>query len=91
MSKRPFVVMGLLDFLAGTLLTPGVLPAFRARVDPVEGFQRRWAQDYPAGTGHVPPRGQMRCGSLATRGHPPIAVAARQEDQSRHIDDQGAI
>ena len=26
MSKRPFVVMGLLDCLAGTLLAPGVLP-----------------------------------------------------------------
>ena len=54
MSKQPFVVMGLLNCLAGTLLAPGVLPAFCARVDP--------AQDYPAGTGHVPPWGQMQCG-----------------------------
>jgi hypothetical protein len=92
MSKRPFVVMGLLDCLAGTLLAPGVLPAFRARVDPVvEGFQHHRAQDYPAGTGHVPPWGQMQCGLLATRGHPSIAMAARQEEQSRHIDDPGAI
>ena len=59
MSKRPFAVMGLLDCLAGTLLVPGVLPAFCARVDPVEGFRHRRARDYPAGTGHVPPRGQM--------------------------------
>ena len=72
MSKRPFVVMGLLDCLAGTLLAPGVLPAFRARVNPIEGFQRRRAWDYLAGTGHVLHRGQMQCGSLATRGHPPI-------------------
>jgi hypothetical protein len=91
MSKQPFVVMGLLNCLAGTLFAPGVLPAFRARVDPVEGFRLCRARDYPAGTGHVPPWGQMRCGSLATRGHPPIAVAARQEDQSRHIDGRGAI
>ena len=53
MSKRSFIVMGLFDCLAGTLLAPGVLPAFRARVDPVEGFRRRRARDYPAGTGHV--------------------------------------
>ena len=91
LSKWPFVFMGLLDCLAGTLLAPGVLPVFRARVDPVEGFRRCRARDYPAGTDHVPPWGQMRCGSLATRGHPPIAVAARQQDQSRHIDDRGAI
>ena len=37
-SKWPFVVIGLLDCLAGTLLAPGVLPAFCAWVDPVEGF-----------------------------------------------------
>jgi hypothetical protein len=91
MSKRPFVGMGLLDCLAGTLLAPGVLPAFRARVNPVEGFQRRRARDYPAGTGHVLPWGQMQCGSLATWGHPLIALAARQQDQSRQIDDRGAI
>ena len=59
MSKRPFVVMGLLDCLAGMLLAPGVLPAFRARVHPIEGFRRHQARDYPAGTGHVPPWGQM--------------------------------
>jgi hypothetical protein len=85
MSKQLFVVLGLLDCLAGTLLAPGVLPAFRAWVDPDEGFRRRRAQDYPAGTGHVPPQGQMQCGSLATQGHPLFAVAMRQEDQSQHI------
>ena len=91
MSKWSFVVMGLLDCLAGTLLVPGVLRAFCARVNPAEGFRRCRARDYPAWTGHIPPWGHMQCGSLATWGHPPIAMVARQEDQSRNIDDRGAI